>query len=62
MYTYVGNENSRPDSFTPRRLARVMTAISAIPSGTRCSSRSWNSGIEMIAATPAEMDTATVRM
>ena len=31
------------------------------PSATRCSARPENAGIEMIAATPAEIDTATVK-
>ena len=32
------------------------------PERTRCLARSWNVGIDTIAATPAEIDTATVRM
>jgi hypothetical protein len=39
-----------------------MNAIRPRPSSTRCVARPWNAGIEMIAATPAEIDTATVRM
>ena len=40
-----------------------MMTISASPSSTRCDLPGrWNAGIEMIAATPAEIDTATVRM
>ena len=33
-----------------------------MPSSTRWFWRPWNAGIDTIAATPAEIDTATVRM
>ena len=52
----------RPDSFTPRRLASVMTATRIRPMITRWSAAPLNAGMEMMAATPAEIDTATVRM
>ena len=51
-----------PDSFKPRRLASVMKAMSPRQSSTRRSTAAWNAGMEMMAATPAEMETATVRM
>ena len=50
----------RPDSLIPRMFSSVMSTIRPMPSSTRCVARLLNSGIEMIAATPAEMDTATV--
>ena len=59
---YVGAAKIRPDSFTPRRFARVISRISAMPSSTRWFCRLRNAGIDTIAATPAEIDTATVRM
>jgi hypothetical protein len=40
----------------------VISAMSTTASSTRCWARPLSSGMEMIAATPAEMDTATVRM
>ena len=62
MYTYVGIANRRPDSLIPRMFASVISAMRARPSSTRCSASPSNAGIETIAATPAEIDTATVRM
>ena len=62
MYAYVGNAKMRPDSFTPRRLTSVMKARIARQINTRESLPPANCGIETIAATPAEIDTATVRM
>ena len=59
---YVGTAKMRPDSLMPRRLARLMNTMRMSPSATRCWARSWNAGIDTIAATPAEIDTATVRM
>jgi hypothetical protein len=50
----------RPDSFTPRMFASVISTMSATPRGTRWSLRPENAGIDTIAATPAEIDTATV--
>ena len=40
----------------------AMKAMSPRPSSTRCVASPWNAGIETMAATPAEIDTATVRM
>jgi hypothetical protein len=49
-----------PDSRMPRRLATVSSATKNSDSGTL---RSWRAGAaEVIAATPAAMDTATVMM
>ncbi len=57
-YTYVGPAKSRPDSFTPRRLPTVMRPTKKMHIGTRMS---WVDGnAEVMAATPAETDTATV--
>ena len=52
----------RPDSLTPRRLASVIIAISPSPTSTRWSARPRKLGIETMAATPAEIDTATVNV
>ena len=57
---YVGPAKIRPDSFTPRRFSSIITTTHARHSGTRRSFQSWFA--EMIAAMPAEIDTATVRM
>ena len=58
MYVYVGGANSRPDSRTPRRLAITMNANSASESPT-----SWPRNpdtAEVMAATPAAIETETV--
>ena len=56
---YVGAAKSTPASRMPRRLPSVMRAISASAKTTRFS---WRAGTnEEIAATPAALDTATVR-
>jgi len=62
MYVYVGTAKTVPDSFSPRRFSSMMTAMRARPRPTRCSRRPRKAGNEMSAATPAEIDTATVRM
>ena len=62
MYAYVGNAKIRPDSLIPRRFASVMSTMIARHTATRCFSRPSNCGIETIAATPADTETATVRM
>ena len=49
-----------PDSLIPRRLASVMMAMRTKPSATRWVARPRNVGSEMMAATPADTDTATV--
>ena len=57
---YVGKLNAMPDSRTPRRLTTVSTTIDTTQSSTVCCSSDGYA--EVIAATPDEMDTATVRM
>ena len=59
-YRYVGGANRAPLSFRPRRLATVITAISARHSGTRHDESKPNA--DWIASTPPAIDTATVRM
>ena len=49
-----------PDSLAPRRLTRVMNTMSPRQRSTRRSARPWKRGTDTMAATPAEMDTATV--
>lgn len=56
---YVGAEKSAPASRTPRRLPASRIAIADNPSATLASLRAGMA--EVIAATPAEIDTATVR-
>ena len=55
---YVGSAKRRPDSRTPRRLARTMMTSATMDSPTRwaCS----GAANEVIAKTPAEIETATV--
>ena len=60
MYKYVGGAKSAPDSRTPRRFANVISAMNATHIHTRYGAKSLNA--EMIAATPPETETATVRM
>ncbi len=60
MYRYVGGANTAPDSFSPRRLAIVITAIRIRHSGTR--QRLSNPNADWIASTPPAIETATVRM
>ncbi len=62
MYRYVGTAKNRPDSLTPRRFMIVMNATTPRQIATRALWAPWNCGIEMIAATPADTETATVRM
>ena len=58
-----GTAKIRPDSLMPRRFASVMNTMSDEARARRgASARPWNCGIETMAATPAEIDTATVRM
>ena len=56
---YVGAEKSAPASRTPRRLPASRIAIADSPNATLASPRPGMA--EVIAATPAEIDTATVR-
>jgi hypothetical protein len=60
MYMYVGPAKMRPDSLMPRRFPTVSSTMKKMQIGTRASSRSGNA--EVMAATPADTDTATVRM
>ncbi len=62
MYRYVGNAKMRPDSLMPRRFASVMSTIAPRHSSTRWLVSACNAGIDVIARTPAQIDTATVRM
>ena len=58
-----GPRRCRPDSLMPRRLARLMQQDQDRGRARRGALRGpWNAGIDTIAATPAEIDTATVRM
>ena len=57
-----GTRRARPDSLIPRRFASVMNTMITRHTATRCFASPSNCGIEMIAATPADTDTATVRM
>ena len=58
MKKYVGTAKMRPDSRTPRMLAKAMAAIQATPSTILWS---WSAGTaEVTAATPAATDTDTV--
>src|SRR3954468_22666510 len=57
---YVGTANMRPDSRTPRRLPHAMITMKPSAIGTRYGRRSPNA--EYSAATPADTETATVRM
>ena len=60
MNPYVGTAKTVPASFTPRRLASVTSVTNIIASCTRCSG---SDGIaEMIATTPATVETTTVIM
>ena len=59
---YVGTAKIRPDSLIPRRFATLIRAMSPSPRITRWSTKSLNAGIDTMAATPAEIETATVRM
>ena len=53
----------RPDSLMPRRFASADQQDDDEHDGDAMFGHaSWNCGIEMIAATPADTDTATVRM
>ena len=58
MKKNVGTANTRPDSFTPRRLPNAMIAMNASEIGTTQSVKTGNA--EARAALPAETDTATV--
>src|SRR3954453_18335285 len=57
---YVGTANMRPDSRTPRRLPQAMITMKPSAIGTRYGRKSPNA--EYNAATPADTETATVRM
>ena len=48
----------RPDSRTPRRLPKAITAMQATPRVTRYGKSAGNA--DVMAATPAATDTATV--
>ena len=58
MNTIVGSRNARAASPRPRRLSRVTTARMARQMGTVAGLRPGNA--DVIAATPAAMETATV--
>ncbi len=55
---YVGSAKRRPDSRTPRRLARTMSASAASESATLCELSEGTN--DVIAKMPAEIETATV--
>ena len=55
---YVGGANRAPDSRTPRRLATIMNPTATRHRATRNGRRSAKA--EVIAPTPAAIDTATV--
>ena len=61
MKTYVGTLNAIPDSRTPRRLTSIRTTIAPMHDAR---TRAGISGgyADVIAATPPEIDTETVRM
>ncbi len=55
---YVGSANTRPDSLVPRRLTTVSRTTHTTDS---CTDRGTNDGTaDVIAATPATTDNATV--
>ena len=56
---YVGAAKIRPDSLTPRRLPIAISAMKNRHIGTRSSCNAGTAA--MIADTPAETETATVR-
>ena len=56
----MGTAKVRPDSFTPRRLASVIRRMSRRQIGTVLDRSSGKA--DVMAATPADTDTATVRM
>jgi hypothetical protein len=55
---YVGIANAVPDSFTPRRFARVSIVTMPRDSPTACGASTGNA--DTMFATPAATDTATV--
>ena len=60
MNTYVGRLNAAPDSRTPRRFTSIRTMIAQAQRGTVVLARTGYA--DVIAATPLEIETATVRM
>src|SRR6478672_3088110 len=60
MKTYVGTLNAIPDSRTPRRLTTASSTTAAMHKRTVCCMRDGYA--DVIAATPPEIDTDTVRM
>jgi hypothetical protein len=60
MKKYVGTAKIRPDSRMPRRFPTIRMKTNARVSSTRLTCQSGKA--EVIAATPAAMLTATVRM
>ena len=58
--TYVGMLKAIPDSRTPRRLTSISTNTATTPTSTVCGSSVGYA--DVIAATPPEIDTETVRM
>src|SRR5512133_3361277 len=60
MNTYVGTLKAMPDSRTPRRLTIASSATAATHKRTVCDSSCGYA--DVIAATPPEIDTDTVRM
>lgn len=59
MKKYVGTANIRPDSRTPRRFPHAMNQMQSTDSHTRYGYRL--PAAEVMAATPAATETATVR-
>ena len=59
MYRYVGSMKIEPDSRMPRRLPSISS--NTIPTAISTRSGKTDGAIEVMAATPLETDTATVR-
>ena len=60
MNAYVGTENAAPDSRTPRRFTVASSRIDSEQISTVCGASVEYA--DVIAATPLEMETATVRI
>ena len=60
MNAYVGRVNAAPDSRTPRRFTVASSKIDSEQMSTVCGASDGYA--DVIAATPPEIDTATVRM
>jgi hypothetical protein len=60
MNAYVGTENAAPDSRTPRKFTVASKMMERLHSNTVCDVSAGYA--DVMAATPLEIETATVRM